>query len=81
MTINTIANIKQAVVDIIEVLPPEKRQELLNFAEFLHSKNMLQQPRRSLKGLWADLDIDLTDEDIAEARSEMWGNFPKDIEL
>lgn len=81
MTINAIANIKQAVVEILEVLPLEKRQELLDFAEFLHSKSTIQYPRRSLKGLWADLDIDLTDEDIAEARIEMWGNFPKDMEL
>jgi hypothetical protein len=81
MTINTIANIKQAVVDIIDVLPPEKRQELLSFAEFLHSKNTIRQPRRSIAGLCADLDINITEEDIREARQEMWGNFPKDIEL
>jgi len=29
-------------------------------------------------GLWADLDIGITDEDIDEARREMWGNFPRD---
>ena len=35
-------------------------------------------PRKSLRGLWRGLDI--TPEDIAEARHEMWGNFPrKDI--
>ncbi|MGK7876329.1 MAG: hypothetical protein AB4426_24445 [Xenococcaceae cyanobacterium] len=35
-------------------------------------------PRKSLRGLWQGLDI--TESDIAEARREMWGNFPrKDI--
>jgi len=29
-------------------------------------------------GLWADLDMRVTDEDIAEARHEMWGNFPRE---
>jgi hypothetical protein len=31
--------------------------------------------------LWADLNMNITEEDIAEARREMWGNFPRDIEL
>ncbi len=33
-------------------------------------------PRKSLLGLWRGLDI--TEEDIAEARREMWGNFPRE---
>ena len=33
-------------------------------------------PRKSLRGLWRDLDI--TEEDIAEARREMWGDFPRE---
>lgn len=33
-------------------------------------------PRRSLRGLWRGLDI--TEEDIAEARRDMWGAFPRE---
>ena len=33
-------------------------------------------PRKSLRGLWRGLDI--TEEEIAEARREMWGNFPRE---
>lgn len=33
-------------------------------------------PRESLRGIWQGLDI--TDEDIAEVRREMWGNFPRE---
>jgi hypothetical protein len=29
--------------------------------------------------LWADLGVDITEEDIAEARREMWGNFPREF--
>jgi len=32
----------------------------------------------SVYGLWTDLGIDITEEDIKEARKEMWGNFPRD---
>ncbi len=33
-------------------------------------------PHKSLCGLWRGLDI--TEEEIAEARREMWGNFPRE---
>jgi hypothetical protein len=45
---------------------------LLEFVEFLISKNRQPRPRHSLKGLWADLAVDITEEDIAGARREMW---------
>jgi hypothetical protein len=35
-------------------------------------------PRKSLRGLWAEFNIDISDEDIAELRREMWGNFPRE---
>ena len=76
-------NIEQAVVEKMRVLPVEKQREVLDFAEFLQRKSVPQPPcrRRSLKGLWADLKIDLTEADIAKVRREMWKNFPRDIEL
>lgn len=36
-------------------------------------------PVKSIFGLWADRGINITDEDIAEARREMWGNFPREF--
>ena len=33
-------------------------------------------PRKSLRGLWRGLGI--TDQDIAEARREMWDSFPRE---
>jgi hypothetical protein len=38
----------------------------------------VKKPLGSLLGLWSDLNIHITEEDIAEARREMWGN-PRDI--
>jgi len=35
-------------------------------------------PRESLLGLWKGMGFDVSEEDIAEARREMWGNFPRD---
>ncbi len=73
--------IEERVLEKLRGLPPEKQQEVLEFVESLKPVGNAKKPLRSLEGLWADLDIDITEEDIAEARREMWGNFPRDIEL
>ena len=72
--------IEQQVVEKPRDLPPEKQREVLDFVDFLKAKNGGEKkPRRSLRGLWADLNIHIREEDIAEARRETWGNFPRDI--
>lgn len=43
-------------------LPPEEQSE----------------PLPSLYGLWADLNVNVSAEDIDQARREMWGNFPRE---
>jgi hypothetical protein len=70
-------DLEQAVLDKLRELPPNQQQEVLDFAEFLHQKNILKRPLKSVKGMWANLDMDITEEDIAQARKEMWGNFPR----
>ncbi len=70
--------VEDAVLEKLKVLPTNRKQELLDFAEFLEQKDTTNGPRRSLYGIWADLNVDITDEDIAEARQEMWGNFPRE---
>lgn len=70
--------IEQTVLEKLRSLPLEKQQEVLDFVEFLQQKSSVKRPRRSLKGLWADLNVDVTSSDIAQARSEMWGNFPRE---
>jgi hypothetical protein len=71
-------SLQQMIVQAVEELPPAKQQEVLDFAQFLASKNGTKKPLRSLKGLWADLNINISSEDIDEARREMWGNFPRE---
>lgn len=71
--------IEELVLERLRELPPEKQKEVLEFIESLKGKNGPQQPLRTLRGLWANLGIEITEEDIAKARREMWGNFPRDI--
>jgi hypothetical protein len=70
--------IQQQVIQKLRQLSPEKQQQVLDFVESLHGESGPVE-LQSLEGLWADLDIDITEEDIAQARKEMWGNFPRDI--
>ena len=65
----------------LQELPPDKQEQVLEFVRDLAQQNGAKQPLRSLEGLWADLDIHITEEDIAEVRREMWGNFPRDIKI
>lgn len=71
-------SIEQTVVEKLRALPPEKQQEVLDFVESLEEQTASKPPRRSVKGLWADLGGDITEEDIADARREMWSNFPRE---
>ncbi|MDB9514705.1 DUF2281 domain-containing protein [Kamptonema animale CS-326] len=71
-------NLEQAVLDKLRALPPDKQQEILDFAEFLQQKSLPKKTLKSVKGMWANLDMEITEEDIAQARKEMWGNFPRE---
>lgn len=73
--------IEEAVVEKLRALPPERQQEVLDFVEFLEQRGTRKRPRKSAEGLWADLGITITEEDIAQARREMWGNFPREFPI
>jgi hypothetical protein len=77
----TLPKIEETLIVVIKTLPPEKQQALLEFAEFLQAKITPKSPSKSIKGLWANADINLTEEELSTTRKEMWANFPKDIEL
>jgi hypothetical protein len=73
--------IEEQLLEKLRDLPPEKQKEVLDFVDSLKVENGPKGPRRSLLGLWADLNFHITEEDIAQARREMWGNFPRDVKL
>lgn len=73
--------VEESVLQNLRELPPEQQQEVLNFVQILRQKSSPKSSRRSLYGLWSDLEIEITSADIAEVRQEMWGNFPKEFPL
>ena len=71
-------SIEKSVLAKLLKLPVEKQKEVLDFVESLEKKAGKRRTRRSLNGLWADLGVNISPEDIAEARREMWGGFPRE---
>jgi hypothetical protein len=71
--------IEEIVLEKLRGLPPDKQKQVLEFVDSLRPDGDTKKPLRSLEGLLEDLNVDITEEDIAAARREMWGNFPRDI--
>lgn len=69
--------IEQTVVRTLRRLPLERQREALDFIEHLEAASRSRQPRQSVRGLWADAGVDVSDEDIEDIRREMWREFPR----
>lgn len=76
------ANAKERIVSLLDELPVEAFPEVVTFLEFQkfkHASRPADAPRyrpTPMGGLWKGVEI--TAEDIAEARREMWGRFADD---
>lgn len=71
----------EAALAIVENLSPLEKVRLMEkLASSLEGdlQPEVKKPRKSLYGLWADLKVDVSAEDIDEIRREMWGNFPRE---
>jgi hypothetical protein len=68
----------QEVLELATLLPSRDKVRLIErIAPQIERELEAARPtqRKSLRGLWKGLG--LREEDISEARSEMWGNFPR----
>ena len=77
---STTAVTADMVLEILRQLPPYERLRVIAQA-LPEVERELQEPRpplRSLRGLWKDLDFDISAEEIDKARREAWANFPRE---
>lgn len=72
-------NLEESLLNTFRQLPQEKQMELLEHAEQLRRESPPPKGRRTLRGLWADLNVSVSAEDIDDARREAWKNFPRDL--
>jgi len=72
------AMLKVEITSALDFLPPESLRLLREFVAFLRSRAGQAAPQEGrivkLGGLWAGTP-EITEEDIADARREMWGRF------
>jgi hypothetical protein len=71
----------QEAVTKLQGLSPEDLQKVLQFVESLSPPPSPVPERPGLCGLFAYRGIDISVAEIAAARREAWGNFPRDIPL
>ena len=68
----------QEISEKARELPTDKQQEVLDFVEFLRAREGAHKPLIDPAGLLADLHVDISEDDIAEIRREMWSRFPRE---
>lgn len=69
------------IVTLAENLPPLEKVRLVERVMATLEQQLTtaqNQPLKSAYGLWADLNIDISANEIDEVRREMWGNFPRE---
>ena len=70
--------VEEQVLEKLRELPPHRQKEVLAFISLLRDKTR-HKPRHSLRGLWSDLDVNVSEHDISSARHDMWGSFPREV--
>ncbi len=70
----------EQILNLAQTLKPADREQVIALLRTGASsvKPEPTTPRRSLRGLLADLGTAPSAEEIDEAKREMWGNFPRE---
>ena len=71
-------SIEQQILEAVRDLPDDMQQEILVHATRLREESTPRKPFKNIRGLWADLNISLSAEEIDENQREMWKNFPRE---
>ncbi len=69
--------VAEAAISKLLRLPADKQTQVLEYIEALES-TASPSSRENLGGLWGDGKLDITEEEIAAARREMWGKVPRE---
>ncbi len=75
-------SLQTELIDKIKKLPENQQMLVKSLVDELARARDTSQPMGSSNwfGALEHLGVEITEGDIAEARQEMWGNFPREIE-
>jgi hypothetical protein len=68
--------VEEALLTKLRQLRADQQKEALDFVNFLVSKR--KRHRKNMYGILKDSGLSVSEEDVAEARKEMWGSFPRE---
>lgn len=73
--------IEEAVIDALRVLPNEEKLKVLDYTKSLRRKPMRfgNGKRKSIIGSLSHLKIKFDENDLREARREMWPDYSEDV--
>ncbi len=71
---------EEVLLEKFKVLPPNLKQKAIDFVDSLQNEVVQKQKKKSLKGVLSHLNINVTGEDIRQARNEMWRGYTKNTE-
>lgn len=73
---------KDKLHQLVDTLPPDRLNDAEALLEQLgeEPRFRITQGKRIVRlgGLWQDLNVDISEEDIAKARREMWGGMTEE---
>lgn len=75
--------IEDEVIDALKALPSGEKLKVLEFTKSLRPEKPSGEQngqRRSVKGALSHLNIRFTENDLREARNEMWKGYTRDTE-
>jgi hypothetical protein len=73
--------IEEAVIDALRVLPNEEKIKVLDYTKSLRREKSMRSrngKRKSVIGSLSHLNIEFSEEDLREARREMWPDYRED---
>jgi hypothetical protein len=78
MKLRFFMSLEQRILEAVRALPAEQQQEILNHAAKLRDQAGRKSPFKSVRGLWADLRVSLSAEEIEGNQRDMWRGFPRE---
>jgi hypothetical protein len=76
--IEVLVSLEEAILETVRALPVEQQQEVLKHATELRAEAGKKSPFKSVRGLWVDLGISLSPEEIDGNQREIWRSFPRE---
>lgn len=69
---------ERTVMSKLRRLPPERQREVLDFVEYLALKSPTPDQRQTIEGIFADVGVSLSADEIDQVRKEAWSGYPRE---